>query len=92
MEKVFCGSAKIITTKFGDLTKVSFSQKDIDTLQANMVNGWINLVIKEKKTKVDGKPTHYLEVDTFVPTKQDTAKAVETQNSVISNDFDPLPF
>jgi hypothetical protein len=65
MEKVFCGSAKIIPTKFGELTKVSFSQKDLDTLQANMVNGWINLVVKEKKTKVEGKATHYLEVDTY---------------------------
>lgn len=65
MEKVFCGSAKIIPTKFGDLTKVSFSQKDIDTLQANMNNGWINLVIKEKREKVEGKATHYLEVDNW---------------------------
>lgn len=71
-EKVFCGIAKIIQTKFGDLTKVSFSQKDIDTLQANMVNGWINLVVKEKKNKTEGKATHYLEVDTFVPTKQES--------------------
>jgi hypothetical protein len=65
MEKVFCGSAKIIPTKFGDLTKVSFSQKDIDTLQANMNNGWINLVIKEKREKIEGKATHYLEVDNW---------------------------
>lgn len=65
MEKIFCGSAKIIPTKFGELTKVSFSQKDIDTLQANINNGWINLVIKEKKEKVEGKATHYLEVDTY---------------------------
>ena len=65
MEKVFCGSAKVIPTKFGDLTKVSFSQKDIDTLQANMNNGWINLVIKEKREKVEGKATLYLEVDNW---------------------------
>lgn len=70
MEKKFCGSAKIINTKFGELTKISFSQKDIEVLQENMVNGWINLVIKEKKNKVEGKATHYLEVDTFVPKKE----------------------
>lgn len=68
MEKVFCGSAKVIPTKFGDLTKVSFSQKDIDTIQANMNNGWINLVIKEKREKVEGKATHYLEVDNWKST------------------------
>jgi hypothetical protein len=65
--KIFCGSAKTITTKYGDLIKVSFSSKDLEVLQSNITNGWINLVIKEKQNKVEGKPTHYLEVDTFKP-------------------------
>jgi hypothetical protein len=93
MEKsiIFCGSAKIINTKYGNLTKVSFSQKNIDTLQANMANGWINLVIKEKKTKVDGKPTHYLEVDSWKKeeTKTETPKEVLSQ---VADNFNDLPF
>lgn len=81
-DKIFCGSGKIISTKYGELTKISFSQKDLDTLQANMVNGWINLVVKEKKEKVEGKPTHYLEVDTWK--KEDSG--------VVKEELDNLPF
>lgn len=88
MEKVFCGSAKIIQTKFGELTKVSFSQKDIDTLQANMVNGWINLVVKEKKTKIEGKATHYLEVDTY---KKESVTGIINTHEVKLPESD-LPF
>ena len=90
MEKVFCGSAKVIPTKFGDLTKVSFSQKDIDTLQANMNNGWINLVIKEKREKVEGKATHYLEVDNW---KSIPAEGL-TNNKPSASSYagDDLPF
>ena len=72
-EKIFCGNGKIITTKFGDLTKLSFSESDLDKLRANLDNGWVNAVLKEKKEQVEGKPTHYLEVDTWKPeVKSDT--------------------
>lgn len=66
-EKVFVGSAKIITTQYGDLTKVSFSQADLQKLTEHLNNGWVNCVIKEKKNKVEGKPTHYLEIDNWKP-------------------------
>jgi len=91
-DKIFCGSAKIVPTKFGDLTKISFSQKDIDTLQANVSNGWINLVVKEKQNKQEGKATHYLEVDQWKPTpangltnmkKEDIAhQAIQEENDL----------
>lgn len=72
-EKIYCGSAKVITTQYGDLTKVSFHKDDINKMVAYM-NGessdWINLVVKEKREKVEGKPTHYLEVDEWKPTQQ----------------------
>lgn len=65
-DKIFCGNAKVINTKYGELTKISFSKKDLETMLANLSEkGWINTVLKEKKNKVEGKPTHYLEVDTF---------------------------
>jgi len=76
-DKVFIGSGKIIPTKFGELTKISFSESDIDKLKANLTNGWVNLVVKEKKDKVEGKPTHYLEVDNWKPnTDKDGSKSV----------------
>ena len=94
-DKIFCGSAKIIPTKFGNLTKISFSQKDIDILQANMVNGWINLVVKEKQTKVEGKPTHYLEVDQWKATPNEgltNMKKEDVAHQELNNNFDDLPF
>lgn len=69
-EKTFCGNAKIITTKCGDLTKVSFSETDLEKLKGALDNGWVNAVIKEKKNQVEGKPTHYLEIDTWKPENQ----------------------
>lgn len=69
-EKIYCGSAKTISTQYGELTKVSFSKDDINKMVGYMnetKSDWVNLVIKEKKEKVPNKPTHYLEVDTYKP-------------------------
>jgi len=66
-DKVFCGNAKIITTQYGEMTKISFSESDLKKLMENLDNGWVNTVLKEKKNKVEGKPTHYLEVDNWKP-------------------------
>jgi hypothetical protein len=80
--KTFVGSAKIVTTSFGELTKVSFSEKDIETLKANLSNGWVNCVIKEKRNKVEGKATHYLEIDNWKPAEQNT-----NTGNFMPNDF-----
>jgi acylphosphatase len=64
-DKIFCGSGRIITTKYGELTKMSFNEKDIETLKNNLKNGWVNVVVKEKQNKVEGKPTHYVEIDKY---------------------------
>ena len=99
-DKIFVGSAKIITTTFGDLTKISFSEKDLQTLKENLKNGWVNTVLKEKKTKIYGKPTHYLCVDKWEPKPQDTrtAEQLKEQNDkpersqAQSDGTDSLPF
>jgi len=82
-EKIYCGSAKIINTQFGDLTKVSFHKEDINKIVSYMKDNssdWINLVVKEKKEKVEGKPTHYLEVDTWKaePATQKKIEPIDT--------------
>jgi RNA binding exosome subunit len=64
-EKIFCGSGKIIKTQFGEMVKMSYSEKDLQTMLANLKNGWVNTVLKEKKNKVEGKSTHYVEIDNF---------------------------
>jgi len=86
MDKIFVGSAKNIATKFGSMMKVSFSAKDLETLKNNLTNGWVNCVIKEKLNKVEGKPTHYLEIDNWKPTQ--TQSVVSTGlNGDMANEF-----
>jgi hypothetical protein len=70
MSKVYGGNAKKIQTKFGEMWKVSQSRKDLETLLKYLNDNdseWVNLVLKEKQEKVEGKPTHYLEVDDWKP-------------------------
>lgn len=81
-DKIYCGSGKIINTKFGALTKISFTEKDIQVLKDNLVNGWVNLVLKEKQNKVEGKPTHYLQIDTWK--KENTNSGI--QDAEVIND------
>ena len=96
-EKIYCGNARTVQTKFGEMTKVSFSKDDINKMVKHMRDtkaDWINLNIKEKKDKVAGKPTHYLEVDDWKPTEQ---PAERIQDAVIlppteSGGDDNLPF
>lgn len=90
MEKQFVGSAKIINTKYGELTKISFSKTDLETLTKALNNGWVNCVVKEKKNKVEGKPTHYLEIDNY---KSDKAPQTtdQAEQAYGKNDKD-LPF
>ena len=78
-EKIFCGSGKIIPTQYGELTKISFNKDDINKMVSHMKkenSDWVNLVIKEKQNKVEGKPTHYLEIDTWKPKRSDGEEAV----------------
>jgi hypothetical protein len=94
--KIYCGSAKIVPTQYGELTKVSFHKEDINKMVSYLKSegsDWINLVIKEKKEKVAGKPTHYLEVDTWKPTQQSEATPpTATAQADVSNTGDVLPF
>lgn len=89
MEKIYAGSGKVVKTQFGDLTKISFSKTDLEKLigLADQNKGWVNLVLKEKKDKVEGKPTHYLEVDQWKPSGQ----ASQTVTATTSTE-DNLPF
>ena len=72
-KKIFCGSGRMMETKFGIIPKISMSKKDINEIvsymKANKLE-WINLEMLEKKEKTEGKPTHYLCIDTFKPEKQ----------------------
>ena len=87
-DKIYCGNAKIVSTQYGDLTKISMSKSDINSMVSYMKENsleWINLNLKEKQNKVEGKPSHYLEVDTWKP---DASKSTASK----SDGDDDLPF
>lgn len=97
MDKIYAGHGKIVNTSYGQMTKLSLHKDDVNKIVKYMKDNdsdWINLDVKEKKTKVEGKPTHYLEVDQWKP---DVVNSATTDNnSVVNNEPPPgdddLPF
>jgi len=90
MSKIYGGNAKKIETKFGKMWKVSQNRSDLENLLKYMNDNdteWVNLDIKEKKEIVEGKPTHYLEVDDWKPVQ---VANKPTEKRIIQND--DLPF
>lgn len=86
-EKIFVGSAKVIPTKYGELTKVTFHKDNINTMVQYMKTNqsdFINLVVKEKQNKVEGKPTHYLEVDEWKPDAQQNNPAPSSDSKPVN--------
>jgi hypothetical protein len=97
MEKIYCGNARVINTQYGEMTKLSLHKDDINKIVKYMKDekvDWINIVVKEKQNKVDGKPTHYLEVDTYKPTPSATPTPETTvaNNATTEDDGSGLPF
>lgn len=106
MEAIYAGTAKVVPTKFGEMTKVSFNRTDLEKL-VKFINEndseWVNLVIKEKKEKQPGKPTHYLQVDDWKPaggtekkiyneTPEQGKYSFGTVIDILENEKDNLPF
>ena len=99
MEAIYAGTAKIVATKFGEMTKVSLNRTDLEKLNKYLNDNdteWVNLIIKEKKEKVEGKPTHYLQVDEWKPTgateKKQYNPTVSKNEMVTKFESDALPF
>jgi hypothetical protein len=86
-DKIYCGNAKVIETKFGKMLKISFSKKDLQELNKAMEGKeWVNCNLKEKQNKQEGKPTHYLELDTYVKPTDSRSQVSESEKT------DDLPF
>lgn len=66
-DKKYCGNAKVIKTQYGDLMKISMTEADVQILQDSLDNGWVNIVIKERRNPSPTGLTHYLEVDNWKP-------------------------
>ena len=70
-KKIYCGNAKIVTTKYGDVTKISMNRTDIQKLLDYMDENnteWANLETG-KKRETQNSFTHYVQVDTWKPDK-----------------------
>jgi hypothetical protein len=101
-DKKYCGNAKVIKTQYGDLMKISMTEADVKILQESLDNGWVNLVIKERRSPSPKGLTHYLEVDTWKPSGDrpqtgapKSAPAAKAANDPFTEDeisVDDLPF
>lgn len=96
---VYVGNGKIVSTKFGDMTKLSMHKDDINRIVKYMKetkSDWVNLDLKEKREPAQGKPTHYLEINQYKPEKQSANNAPvqkeQTKTIIEEMEHDELPF
>jgi len=87
-EKVYVGNGKEIETQYGKMMKISFSEEDVQKLQENLKNKWVNCVVKERREPSEKGTTHYLEIDQFLPNKEYKKKDEVSTEEDINN----LPF
>lgn len=94
-DKIYCGNGKKITTRFGDMLKLSFSESDLQALQDNLDNGWVNAKVSERREPSASGMTHYLEVDTWKPGQNDGAGSTPAKKAPAKTDevsAEDLPF
>ena len=90
MSKIYGGNAKMIETKYGQMWKVSQNRTDLENLLKYMNENdteWVNLDIKEKPQKVEGKATHYLELY-----QRDAIQVANKPVATRTMETDGLPF
>ena len=99
MEKIYLGNGRILQTQFGILPKVSFNRKDLEKMLKYLNENdteWINLDMKEKKEKTEGKATHYLEISNYTNEKpkgkNEFTPVVAKREIIEKNEKDVLPF
>lgn len=86
-EKVYLPSSiKNINTKYGTMMVANFK---LDELQKNAKNGWVSMVISERREPSEKGATHYAYVNDFEP-KENTKNAPKQESS--SDDSSGLPF
>lgn len=94
-DKIYIWNGK--QSKFG--IRLSFSRKDLETMQANLNEKWyINLNLNERKEVGKFWETHSMTVDTWSPTPKDlpspTNNIHDVANKMFSNkvSIDDVPF
>ena len=95
MEKIYAGSAKIVQTNYGEMTKISLHKEDVNKIVKHMKetnSDWCNLDVKAKQSPQEGKPTHYLEINTWKPEAQPQQQKPTTTPAQDMEQEDDLPF
>lgn len=86
-EKVYLPSSiKNIKTKYGDMMIANMKVEDI---VANATNGWISMVISERREPSEKGATHYACVNTYEPPNKDESTKAKVS---ADDDGDSLPF
>ena len=71
-QKQYVGSAKEKQGKYGEFISLSFSQKDLDILNASKnERGYVNLVINRRNQPGTYGETHSVTIDTWKPEKNE---------------------
>jgi hypothetical protein len=84
-EKVYLPSSiKNIKTKYGTMMVANFK---MDELNANAKNGWVSMVINERREPSEKGATHYACVNDYEPPVKDGS----TKSEVSADDSD-MPF
>jgi len=93
MEKIYCGSGKVVKTKYGNMFKGSMHIDHVKLLLKHMEDNnleWINWDAKQKREPEQGKPPYYLEVDQWKPDREVEPRPNEVAEG--DKDGETLPF
>jgi hypothetical protein len=83
-EKIYLPSSiKNITTQYGSMLVANFK---VEELQANSKNGWVSMVISERREPSEKGATHYAYVNDYKPKEEVTKKNTSSKAD------DDLPF
>jgi len=86
-EKVYLPSSiKNIETKYGTMMVANFK---VDELQANSKNGWVSMVISERREPSEKGATHYAYVNDYEPQQNNDEPKKSFNKKVVKDD---LPF
>ena len=93
-QKTYVGSAKEKQGKYGEFISLSFSQKDLDVLNANKnERGYVNLVINRRNQPGTYGETHSVTIDTWKPEYRTTVENTESPKKVAEEiDLSSIPF
>jgi hypothetical protein len=84
-EKVFLGKVRKVQTQYGELTKISFGNLDLQTLKDSAnEKGWSNWDLKESQSG-----NHYLELNTWTAMTQPVNEKPQSNEKPKTDD---LPF